>query len=85
VITPAPPSTWHPRMMRSSHVYRCCQAACALQPPQDGQKELSFEFRKQRFCWEADEGAFEKLKYPTHVRFRHLPPAFPQLSRPFTM
>lgn len=30
--------------------------------------ELSFEFRKQRFCWEEEGRCFEKLRYPTQVR-----------------
>lgn len=46
--------------------------------PQEGVEELSFEFRKQRFCWEAADGHFAKLKYPTHVR--NLPAAAPLLS-----
>ena len=38
-----------------------------LVAPQEGEEELSFEFRKQRFCWEAADGQFAKLRYPTHV------------------
>ena len=33
-----------------------------------GDSELSFEFRKQRFCYDTQQGAFNKLKYPTQAR-----------------
>lgn len=33
-----------------------------------GEQELSFEFRKQRFCYDAQEDAFHKLKYPVQAR-----------------
>lgn len=33
-----------------------------------GEAELSFEFRKMRFCYEAEQAAFHKLKYPTQAR-----------------
>ena len=42
--------------------------------------EISFEFRKQRFCWDAEARHFEKLQYPTQVKHkrsastRHLSP-----------
>ena len=29
--------------------------------------ECSFEFRKQRFCWSADDNTFHKLRSPTKV------------------
>ena len=29
--------------------------------------EVSFEFRKQRFCWDSEERRFEKLKFPTQA------------------
>lgn len=29
--------------------------------------ETSFEFRKQRFCWNEELGHFEKLKFPTQA------------------
>ena len=33
-----------------------------------GDSELNFEFRKQRFCYDVQQGAFHKLKYPTQAR-----------------
>ena len=33
-----------------------------------GEAELSFEFRKMRFCYDAEQAAFHKLKYPTQAR-----------------
>jgi len=33
-----------------------------------GDAELSFEFRKQRFCYDGQADAFHKLKYPTQAR-----------------
>jgi len=35
-----------------------------------GDAELSFEFRKQRFCYDDQADAFHKLKYPTQARRR---------------
>ena len=29
--------------------------------------ECSFEFRKQRFCWDAEDNGFHKLRCPTKV------------------
>ena len=35
---------------------------------EDEEPELSFEFRKQRFCYDAAASSFHKLPYPVQVR-----------------
>ena len=40
--------------------------------PEDDRTEHSFEFRKQRFCYDPDAHAFQKLPYPVQAT----PPAF---------
>jgi cation-transporting ATPase 13A1 len=35
--------------------------------PEDDRIEHSFEFRKQRFCYDPDAHAFQKLPYPVQV------------------
>ena len=32
------------------------------------EEEISFEFHRQRFCYDQTTNMFEKLKYPTRVR-----------------
>ena len=33
----------------------------------EAEAECSFEFRKQRFCWDAQDNCFHKLRSPTKV------------------
>ena len=38
----------------------------------EAEAECSFEFRKQRFCWDAEDNGFHKLRCPTKVWLQHL-------------
>ncbi len=56
-----PLSTWHRRSAQIVREHRTYL--------QDNEKEVGFEFRKQRFCWDEASSVFKTLQFPDHVSY----------------